>query len=72
MDESNKSSTAASGQAFTLDSGIACKLLERGVCAEFGLLHIGDQHLMMIREVQQFSVAVKDAVAVELQEPTSL
>ena len=70
-DESNKSSTTASGQAITLDSGIACELLDKGIQAEFGLLDTGDQHFMMMQEVQQFSEAVKDAVAVELQEPTS-
>ena len=72
VDESNKSSTAASCRAITPDSGIAGELLERGVHAEFCLLHAGDQHLVTMQEVQQFSVAVQDAVAIELQEPTSL
>ena len=72
VNESDKSSTAASGRAITPDSGIACELLQRGVHAEFGLLDAGDQHLVTVQEVQQFSVAVQDAVAVELQEPTFL
>ena len=72
VDESDKSSTTASGWAIMPDSGIACELFEMGVHAEFGLLHTGDQQLVMVQEVLQFTVAVKDAVAAKLQEPASL
>ena len=72
VDESDKSYTAAYGRAITPDSGIAYELLERGIHPEFGLLHTGDQHLVTMQEFQEFSVAVKDAVEIEVQEPASL
>ena len=46
--------------------GIACEFLEGGIHAMFGLLHAGDQHLMTVKEVLHFCVAVSDAVAIEL------
>ena len=70
--EGDKSPTATPGRAIAPNSGIVCELLERGVHSEFGLLHAGDQHLVTMQEVLQLSVAVEDAVAVELQEPASL
>ena len=51
VDESDKSSTAVSGRAITPDSFIACEFLEKGVHAEFGLLHTGDQLLVTMQEV---------------------
>ena len=62
-------STTASVRAIAPDGGIVCELFEGRVHAEFGLLHTGDQHLMTVKEVLQFCVAVQDAVAIELQEP---
>ena len=62
VDESDKSPTTASSWAIAPDSGIACEFLERGVHAQFGLLHVGDQYLVTVQEVQ-FILAVKDAVA---------
>ena len=66
------SPSATPFRAIAPDSGIVCKLLERGVITEFSLLHVGDQHFVTKQEVLQFCVAVEDAVAVELQEPASL
>ena len=72
VDEGDKSPTATPGRVIAPDIGIVCELLEREVHAEFGLLTAGDQHLVAMQEVLQFCVAVEDAIAVELQEPTSL
>ena len=35
------------------------------------LLHTGDQHLVAVKDILQFCVAVLDAVAIELQKPGS-
>ena len=69
VDESDNSITTASDRVIATDGEIACELLESGVHAEFDLLHIGDQHLVTVMEVQQLSVLVPNAIAVELQKP---
>ena len=48
VDESEKST--ASGRVIAPVGGIACELLVRGVNAEFGLLHTGDQYLVTVKE----------------------
>ena len=72
VETSNESTTTASGWAITPDGGIACELLEGGVHAEFGLLYTGYQHLVAVKEVLQFFVAVLNVIAVELQKPETL
>ena len=67
--ESDKST--ASGRAIAPDGDIACELLQGGIQAEFGVLHTGDHHLVMVKEVLQFCVAVLNVIAVELQKPAS-
>ena len=62
VDESDNSITTASDRVIATDGEIACELLESGVHAEFDLLHIGDQHLVTVKEVQQLSVPVPNAI----------
>ena len=38
------------------------------ILSEYGLLHRGDNHLLTVKEVLHFWVAVQNAVAIELQE----
>ena len=54
VDQSDKSTTTASGRAIAPDGVIVCELFEGKVHAEFGLLHTGDQHLVTVKEVLQF------------------
>ena len=72
VDESDKSTTTASGRAIVPDGGIACEPLEGRVHAEFGLLHTGDQYLVTVKEGLQFCEAVLDAVAIKVNKPATL
>ena len=63
--------STASSQEFAPDGCIGCELLESGVHSEFGLLQTSDQHLVTMKEVLQFFVAVLNPIAVELQKPAS-
>ena len=65
MYASDRSTTTASSLAIAPDGGITCELLEGGVHAEFGLLHIGDQLLVTVKEVLHFCVAVLNAIAID-------
>ena len=69
LDESDKSITT--DRAIAPDGGMACELFEGGVHAEFGLLYTGEKHLVMVKEVLQFCVAVLNTVAIDLQKPAS-
>ena len=72
MVDKSKEYTTTSGRAIAQDGAIACELLVGGVHTEFGLLNTGDQHMVMLKQVLQFCVAVLNAIAIELQKPTSL
>ena len=68
VDECEKITTA-SGRAIAPDDGIACELFEGRVHGNFGILLTDDQHLVTVKEVLQFCVAVLYAIAVELHKP---
>ena len=52
------------------DTGVIAELLDGGVRSEFGLLYAGDQHMVAVKEVLQFCVAVLYAIAIELEKST--